>query len=497
MSYKPYWNSLGTHITPKWFQDAKFGIYTHWGICSVPACGPNGTWYPYNMYREGTRQYKYHVKTYGHPSKFGYKDFIPMFKAEKFNPDEWAELFKKAGAQFAGPVGEHHDGFSMWDSQVNEWNAAKMGPKRDVVGELEKAVRKQGMKFVVALHHAENWWFFPHWKKEYDTADPRYTGLYGPPHNLEWAQNMPKLSKGFGGDIGWPLLLDEWPLQDKPSKEFLDKWLAKSREVIDKYQPDILWFDFGLRYIQEHYKRELLAYYYSKAEEWSKEVVVTYKGQDLAPGSGVLDLERSRFSQLTYHVWLTDTTVDDGYGWCYLRDAKYKTAATLVHYLIDIVSKNGSLLLNVGPKPNGEIPEEAKEVLLEMGRWLEVNGEAIYGTTPWMVYGEGPTKMTKSGEFNEDEMARYTAEDIRFTVKDDVLYAICLDWPDNGVTIKSMPEKLYSSEIKSVKMLGSDELLLWKMTKKGLEIKTPARRPCDYAYVFKIDRKHPFRTQKQ
>jgi len=181
--YEKTWYSLRKHLTPQWFKDAKFGIYTHWGVYAVPACGPNATWYPYNMYREGTPQYEYHVKTYGGPEKFGYKDFIPMLTGEKFDPDEWAELFKKAGAQFAGPVGEHHDGFCMWDTQYSEWSAARMGPKRDVVGELEKAIRKQGMRFMVALHHAANWWFFPHWKKEFDVSDPRYAGLYGELHN--------------------------------------------------------------------------------------------------------------------------------------------------------------------------------------------------------------------------------------------------------------------------------------------------------------------------
>ncbi len=375
-------------------------------------------------------------------------------------------------------------GFSMWDSLVNEWNAAKMGPKRDVVGELERAIRKQDIRFMVALHHAANWWFFPHWKKEYDTSDPRYADLYGPPHNLEWAQNMPEVKDK---DIE-----SEWQLQDKPSKEFLDKWLTKIREVIDKYQPDMLWFDFGLNFVQEHYKRGFLAYYYNKAEEWGKEVVVTYKWHNLAPGSGVVDLELGRFDHLTYHLWITDTTVDDGGGWTYLPDAKYKTATTLVHYLVDNVSKNGLMLLNVGPKPNGEIPEEAKEILLKMGRWLKINGEAIYGTTSWMLYGEGPTKMSKSGMFSEQEEVHYTAQDIRFTVKDDALYAICLGWPGGEITIRSLSEKLYNSEIESVKMLGVDEVLPWKMTKEGLKIKTPARKPCDYAYVLKIERKHPF-----
>jgi alpha-L-fucosidase len=497
MSYEPTWNSIRKNIIPTWFQDAKFGIYTHWGIYSVPACGPNGTWYPYEMYRDGTFQYEYHVKTYGYPSSFGYKDFIPMFTAEKFDPDEWAELFKKAGAEFAGPVGEHHDGFSMWNSYVNEWNAAKMGPKKDVVGELEKAIRKQGMKFMVALHHAENWWFFPHWKKKYDTSDPKYTGLYGPLHNLEGAEKMPEI-KGKGIEEEWKLVEEEmkeilrWKLQDKPIKEFLDKWLAKIYEVIDNYQPDMLWFDNGLNYVQEHYRREFLAYYYNRAKEWGKEVVVTYKWHQLVPGTGVVDLELGRFDELTYHIWITDSTVDDGCGWGYLKDTKYKTATELIHYLIDNVSKNGLLLLNVGPKPNGEIPEEARAVLLEMGKWLEVNGEAIYGTTPWLIYGEGPHKITKPGPFNEDEKVKYTGEDIRFTAKDDTLYAILLGWLGEEVTIKSIAEKFYESEIKSIKMLGVDETLLWKMTRDGLKIKTPSKKPCEHAYVFKIERKHPF-----
>ena len=199
--YLPSWNSLRVHQTPQWLRDAKFGIYTHWGIYSVPAHGPNGTWYPYFMYREGSPQYEYHLKTYGHPSKFGYKDFIPMFTAEKFDPDEWAELFTQAGAKFAGPVGEHHDGFAMWDTRYSEWNAAKMGPRRNVVGELEKAIRKQDMRFMVALHHAENWWFFPHWRPEFDTSDPRYSGLYGQLHNQEWAQQQPAAEK-VGNRLG-------------------------------------------------------------------------------------------------------------------------------------------------------------------------------------------------------------------------------------------------------------------------------------------------------
>ena len=477
--YQPTWNSVREHITPKWFKDAKFGIYTHWGIYSVPACRPNATWYPHNMYLDGTPQFEHHVKTYGHPSKFGYKDFIPMLTGEKFDADEWADLFKKAGAKFAGPVGEHHDGFSMWDTKLNEWNSAKMGPKKNVVAELEKAIRKLDMKYMVALHHAENWRFFPHWKLDCDVSNPAYAGLYGEPNNTEWANGVPK------GNI--------YDLQSKPSQKFLEKWLAKTFEIVDKFTPDLLWFDFGLGDIQEHYQREFLAYYYNKALEWNKEVVVNYKFNNLVAGSGVIDIEQGSSDVLTYNDWITDTTVDDGDGWAYLFDAKYKSSESLIHYLIDNVSKNGYMLLNVGPKPNGEIPDEAKSILLNMGKWLNLNGEAIYGTTAWRIYGEGPTKMTKSGPFCENEGLKYTAKDIRFTAKDDALYAICLGWPEKEVLIESTRGILYEEEIESIRMLGVEGEMQWKCTKEGLLVQMHGEKPCEAAYVLKIERKHPFR----
>ena len=244
--YEATWASLKTHPTAEWMRKAKFGIYTHWGIYCVPATGPNVTWYPYHMYREGSPQFDYHCKTYGHPSRFGYKDFIPMFTAERFDPDEWAELFKRAGAKFAGPVAEHHDGFPMWDASDTEWCAGKMGPKRDVVGELGKAIRAQDMRYMVAMHHAENWWFFPHWKREYDTSDPAYAGLYGEPHDLDFDYDP--------GRAGVHQNHGEWMAQDKPSKAFLDRWKHRLVEVVDRYEPDYIWFDFGLRFVHDQYK---------------------------------------------------------------------------------------------------------------------------------------------------------------------------------------------------------------------------------------------------
>ena len=469
--YEPNWRSLREHRTPRWFTDAKFGIYTHWGIYSVPAWGPNATWYPYRMYREGEPHYAHHVKTYGHPGEFGYKDFIPEFNGAKFDADAWADLFKRAGAQFAGPVAEHHDGFALWDSAHTEWNAARMGPKRDVVGELAQAVRRHGMRYMVAMHHAENWWFFPHWRTDFDTSDPRYAGLYGEPHNLDF-----------------PLRDVEWDEQDKPSRAFLDSWKARLVEVVDKYEPDYIWFDFGLKAVHEQYKQDFLAYYYNKEAEWGRGVVVTYKWDNLPPGVGVLDIELGKMPDQAYHEWITDTTVDDGSGWGYLRETTYKSATQLVQYLVDNVSKNGLMLLNVGPKPDGSIPDEAVSALEGIGDWLRVNGEAIYATTPWWTYGEGPTEMSVSGAFSDTkEKLAYQGSDIRFTVKGNVLYAICLDWPEPTFTIESL-KTLYPNEIRSVELLGADGELAWRTTAEGLEIQRPERRPCEHAYAFKITR---------
>ena len=480
--FKPTWNSLKTHQTPQWFLDAKFGIYTHWGIYSVPAWGSNGTWYPYYMYREGSKIFNHHVKSWGHPSKFGYKDFIPLFTAKNFDPDEWAEIFKNSGAQFAGPVAEHHDGFTMWDSKINKWNAAKMGPKRDVVGELEKAIRSQGMMFMVALHHAENWWFYPHWIKEYDTSDPNYAGLYGPAHDLKKTEltKEQEFSKG----------------QEKPSKEFLEQWKGKIQEVVDNYRPDLVWFDFGLGKIHDRYRREAIAHIYNREKDFNKNIAITYKELpkglfNLPPGVGVLDLEVGKMNYLTPHNWLTDTSVDAGPNgtWSYVKNVGYKSVERLVHNLIDRVSKNGHLLLNVGPRSDGTIPNQAKKCLAGIGKWLDINGEAIFGTTSWQIFGEGPTEPDKSGgHFNENNEVRFTAHDIRYTVKDNNLYAIALGQPGDQITFSEL-RSLYESEIIRIRMLGNNQNLNWIIDDDGLTIDLPKKIPCEHAVSFKITMK--------
>ncbi len=447
---------------PDWFRDAKFGIYFHWGVYSVPAFGSE--WYPCTMHQKGSGENKHHLATYGDPVKFGYHDFIPMFKAEKFDANHWADLFVRAGARFAGPVAEHHDNFSMWDSKVNPWNAAAMGPKRDLTGELEKAIRARGMKFITTFHHerAGIWEKTPgHYDGHYAGVKTNYPGLLKDP-----------ALRGFYGDV--------------PRETYLKLWQDKLTEVIDRYQPDLIWHDAWMETIPEPVMNGYLAHYFNRAAEWKREVVVTVKGLDLPRSIAVEDFEKGRADQLTDFPWLTDDTISDG-SWCYTHNLRIKPADEVIDTLVDIVSKNGQLLLNISPMADGTIPDNQAAVLGEIGDFLRASGEAIYGTRPWLSYGEGPTRMAKGGHFVGS--VRYGSRDIRYTRAKDggAVYAIVLGWPDAPVRLGHIK----ASGAGKVTLLGSDTPVKWSVNPAGQLVLTPPAlaerdRPGRHAFAFRL-----------
>lgn len=470
--YKPTWESLSAYEPPRWYRNAKFGIFIHWGIYSVPAF--SSEWYSRNMYIQGTPEYEHHIATYGEHKDFGYKDFIPMFKAEKFNPDEWAELFKETGANYVVPVAEHHDGFQMYRSEISHWNAYEMGPQRDVLGELKTACQKRGMQIGASSHRMEHWFFMGHGKEfESDIKDSMQRG-----------------------DFYWPAMPEPTDLHDifskpEPTEEFLQDWLVRTCEIIDRYHPKILYFDWWIQHSAcKPYLKKLAAYYYNRAQEWGEQVVINYKHDAFQFGTAVPDVERGQFADVKPYFWQTDTAIALN-SWCYTENNQFRPAADILCDLVDIVSKNGCLLLNVGPKADGTISQEDREILLKIGEWMKVNGEAVYGTKVWRKYGEGPTKIVE-GQFSDGIKKNFTPEDFRFTTAKGKLYAIALKCSDNGeYCIHSLGEQDASRQanfhgiIKSVETLGTTEKPEWRRDGQGLHIKSGL--VSDRPVVFKID----------
>ena len=460
--YQPTWESLSNHSCPNWFRDAKFGIFIHWGVYSVPGFGSE--WYPRWMYLDSTvwghNYYQHHAQTYGTPDKFGYKDFIPMFTAEKFDAGQWADIFKKSGAKYIVPVAEHHDGFAMYNTSLSLWNAENMGPMRDIIGELAEAVRKNDLIFGVSSHRIEHWWFMNNGKKsDSDVNDPRYSDFYGP------AQS------------------DKEP----PSIEYMNDWLLRCCELVDKYKPQLFWFDWWIEQpSMEPYRKTFAAYYYNRADQWKKGVVINYKNNAFPENVAVYDIERGSSKATRKYPWQTDTSVGKK-SWGYISDEENKTPNEIIDALIDIVSKNGNLLLNIGPKPDGTISQEQINVLLGIGEWLKINGEGIYGTRPWVIAEEGPAVITE-GSFGDTKPVVYTAEDIRFSSKDNHVYAFCLDVPKTrNIRIKSLALNLNPSrKILGIELLGSTEKIKWVQKADKLVIDTPKFIPCQEALAFKI-----------
>src|SRR5947209_7038833 len=468
--FRADWESLQKYEVPEWYKDAKFGIFIHWGTYSVPAYG--NEWYPRNMYVAGSDEYKHHIATYGPQDKFGYKDFLPMFKAEHFDPAAWAELFKKAGAKYVVPVAEHHDGFAMYDSGVSDWTAVKMGPHRDTTGELAKAVRAAGLHFGLSSHRVEhNFFLGPGRTIPSDVNDPQYAALYGPAH--DWMMNP----------SGTPLNDDFTYV----SPAWANDWLSRATELVEKYHPDVVYFDWwiGQPSIRQNLTR-FAAFYYNSSLKYGDHVgIINYKDYAMQDHAGVLDIERGQLGDLRPLHWQTDTSVSNK-SWGYIKDDTFKSPEFVVHQLIDIVSKNGNLLLNIGPRSDGTIPDEVKQVLLDVGAWLSINGEAIYGTRPWRTYGEGPTKVA-AGSFHDTDTAKYTPEDFRFTTKGDDVYAIGLAWPTSReAVIHSLAKTVGSEPVQSAALVGGEAKLRFEQRADGLHVQLPSQAPAKYAYVLRL-----------
>jgi len=462
--FKPTLQSLTNYHCPDWFRNAKFGIWAHWGPQAVPMAGD---WYARNMYIQGQRQYEHHLTNYGHPSVHGYKDIIPLWKAEKWDPEKLMELYKKAGARYFVSMGVHHDNFDLWNSTYHKWNAVNMGPKRDVVGEWQKAAKKLGLKFGVSEHLGASFtWFQPSHGSDktgpkagvpYDGANPTYYDLYHPPADPD--------------DKDWYSKNPQWQRE----------WFMRIKDLVDKYHPDLLYTDGAVPFHNE-VGLSLIAHLYNSdlnRNHGVNQVVYTCKQQ--SEGRWVEDLERGVMGKINPFPWQTDTSIGD---WYYNKNWKFRPVSWVIHMLIDIVSKNGNLLLNVVQRPDGSLDPEVEQMLLEMADWIKINGEGIYDTRPWEIYGEGKTKAA-GGHFRED--FNYSAADIRFTVKGKTLYAFALGWPQDGkVIIKSLAKTNDLNKISSIKLLGHQSKLNWKQTESGLEIITPSKLPSKYAICFKI-----------
>ncbi len=468
--YKDTWQSLSQFETPKWFKDAKFGIFIHWGLYSIPAF--QNEWYARLMYEKGSDAYNHHIETYGPHKDFGYKDFIPMFKAEKFNADEWIDVFKGAGAKYIFPVAEHHDGYQMYKSELSKYNTFDTTPNRDIIGELKLACEKEGIKFCTSNHRAEHWFFLSK-GREFDSD------IKG------------EFEKGH---IYWPSDKEfdhyHFDSEPAPSEEFLEDWLVRCCEIVDNYLPEIMYFDWWIQHNSfKPYLKKFMAYYYNKGLEHGKKVAVSFKHDALMFESGIVEVERGKFSEPKPFYWQTDTAIAWN-SWCHVSTLEYKNAREIVLNLIDIVSKNGNLLLNVGPKANGEIPKEDKEILNSIGQWMSVNGEGIYNSKPWRIHKEGGT-TEKEGAFSE-ETPEYTKEDKRFTTANGYIYVHILNYTKGDeVLIKSLKntqkhDDSFYSKLVDVKVLGYDKEIQWIKHETGLKI-TPFDLDTDMPICVRVE----------
>jgi len=467
--FEPTWESLRQYQCPDWFRDAKFGIWSHWGPQSVPMYGD---WYARQIYVEGSDQYRYHLRKYGHPSKFGWKDVVKLWKAEKFDPDGLMDLFIQAGAKYFVAQAAHHDNFHNWKSSHHPWNSVNMGPGRDIVASWAEAARKRGLPFGFSEHIGATFTWYrptkgsdkagPYAGVPYDGNDPAYEDFYlpnrdAPEWNVEWYTRNP-----------W------WH----------EKWYAYIKELIDLYQPDLLYSDGGVPF--GSYGLNAIAHLYNTSARLhggTNQAVYNQKDRSSEVFTvGVLDIERSQLPGIFPYVWQTDTSVGD---WFYnVRDV-YKTPAQVTETLVDIVSKNGNLLLNVPQRPDGTLDEECVYILESMASWMKVNGEGIYGTRPWTAASEGPSQVVIEG-FKEDAVP-WTIEDYRFTAKGKQVYAFQMKWPEGGKTVIRSLAKGKVPNVGAVKVLGYDGPVKFEQTSRGLALDLPELKPCEFAQCYRVD----------
>lgn len=472
--FRPNVTSLKGYTCPEWFRDAKFGIYIHWGAYSV---AEQGEWYARKLYLEDTPEYAHHIKTYGHPSEFGYADFIPMWKAEKFDPDKLVALFKRAGARYFTPCAVHHDNFDLWDSEHHKWNAVNMGPQQDLIKRWREATLKAGLRFGVTTHLSRSYSWLntanqmdtrgPKKGVPYDGAQGRAVGLYPTNNGQSTHQRAP-----FETTKAWRQL-----------------WAKRVKQLVEDYHPDLLYFDCAVPFRGEDQGRtglEVVAHFYNQRPQGVM-CIKQRPWQGLyADGIATLDYERGKASSILAEPWQTDDSIG---SWGYNPKVKYMQPGMVVDKLVDIVSKNGNLLLNIPIKADGTLDQQATALLEEVGEWIDLNGEAIYGTRPWALFGEGHGTIRP-----HDKKSSLTARDIRYTAKSNILYAIVMDWPKLGepVTFEyvtplfELADEFPSGEIQSVKLLGYNGALDWEAHPDGLKVTMPNKAPCNHAFVVKV-----------
>ncbi|WP_375388246.1 alpha-L-fucosidase [uncultured Amnibacterium sp.] len=434
------WASLRTIGVPPWFRDAKFGIFVHWLVSAVPAYGTE--WYARTMYVPGTPEFEHHLATYGPQAEFGFKDLIPMFRGERFDADAWIRLFRRAGAQYVVPVSEHHDGYALYDSALTRWKAPLIGPGRDVIGELAAAARRAGMTFGVSNHRAEHWWFFNGGTRyDSDVLDPENADLYGPAR----------------------------PFHTQPDAAFLDDWLARLVDTVERYDPALVYFDWWIEQpVFRPYLAVFAAYLANRAAGTGGAPVINAKWDAFDEGAAVHDIERGTARSIQPRAFQNDTSASR-IGWAHLDVNDFKSAAEVVGELIDVVAKNGSLLLNVGPRPDGTFVDDEVALLEGIGDWLAMNGEAVYGTRPWLVFGEGPTEP-RVGSFADTEATAWTSHDLRFTSRDEhLVYASYFTWPDAEAVVRSLGAdlRITTQRIVGVAVLGHGDVA-WRIEPDGL-----------------------------